>query len=95
MRVDYIDYAGIYYTSFTSGGKEMNRLIKRLWRNPYYDFSFSVMPHCAPRFVYQINIAFNSFTERYDVTLWNQETVIANLACNSKITRTTSYSYGN
>ena len=41
MRVDYIEDEIVYYTSLMGSGEEMNRLIKRLWKNPYYDFSFS------------------------------------------------------
>ena len=40
MRVDYIEDDIVYYASLMGCGEEMNRLIKRLWKNPYYDFSF-------------------------------------------------------
>ena len=40
MRVDFIEWEDEYYTSFMGCGTEISRLIKKLWKNPYYDFSF-------------------------------------------------------
>ena len=95
MRVDYIEDDIIYYTSLMGCGEEMNRLIKRLWKNPYYDFSFSEKPYCMLNRIYQLHIIYNDFTSRYDVSLVGQETVFAILKdTNIKITNTTTYSYG-
>lgn len=52
MRVDYVDNGELYYTSLMGSGEEMNRLIKRLWGNPYYDFSFSEKNHGVCRIEY-------------------------------------------
>lgn len=95
MRVDYIEEEIVYYTSLMGSGEEMNRLIKRLWKNPYYDFSFSKKPWCIPNRLYQLNIIYNNFTCGYDVSLVGQETVFVFLKdTNIKITNTTTYSYG-
>ena len=95
MRVDYIEDDIVYYTSVMGSGEEMNRLIKRLWKNPYYDFSFSEKSQCMLNRVYQMNIIYNNFTSRYDVSLVGQETVFVFLKdTNIKITNTTTYSCG-
>lgn len=96
MRVDFIEYNdGLYYTAFMSCGVEMNRLIKRLWKNPYYDFSFCEMPHCSLNRIYVLEISYNDFTGRYDVALCGQETVIVNLMDSQMtIVKTVTYSYG-
>lgn len=95
MRVDFIEWEDEYYTSFMGCGTEINRLIKKLWKNPYYDFSFCEKPKCNASRIYQLDITFNDDTSRYDVFLCGQETVIANLM-NSKerVISTSSYSYG-
>lgn len=95
MRVDYIEDDIVYYTSIMGSGEEMNRLIKRLWKNPYYDFSFSEKPRCRLSRIYQLHIIYNNFTSRYDISLVGQETVFSILKDTSiKITNTTTYSYG-
>nr|DAL18570.1 MAG TPA_asm: hypothetical protein [Caudoviricetes sp.] len=95
MRVDFIECDDIYYTSFMGCGTEINRLIKRLWKNTCYDFSFCEKPRCNSSRIYQLDITYNDGTSRYDVFLCGQETVIANLM-NSKerVISTSSYSYG-
>lgn len=95
MRIDYIECEEIYYTALMGSGEEMNRLIKRLWKNPYYDFSFTEKPWCMPNRLYMLDITYNDSTSRYDVALAGQETVFVILkSTNVKITSTVSFSYG-
>lgn len=95
MRVDFIECEDVYYTSFMGCGTEINRLIKRLWKNPYYDFSFCEKPKCIRRRIYQLDVTFNEDRCRYDVFLCGQETVIANLYDNNEnVIATSKFSYG-
>lgn len=95
MRVDYVDNGDLYYSSLLGSGEEMNRLIKRLWKNPYYDFSFAEKPWCMPNRIYMLDISYNDNTSRYDVALAGQETVFVILKnTKDKITNSLTFSYG-
>ena len=98
MRVDYIiDNQGNEYTCFMGSGIEVQRLVKRLWKDwIHYDFfSFCDRPWFSPNKIYQIHVSYNDDTSKFDVSVCGQETVIAILAnSDSKVLSTTSYSYG-
>ena len=97
MRIDkVVDNQGNEYTSFMGSGVEVQRLIKKLWKDwVHYDFSFCTRPQFNSNKIYQIHVSYNEDTSKFDVSVCGQETVIAILAnSDSKVLSTKSYSYG-
>ena len=95
MKVELKEDEEEIYISCMGYGIEARRLVKRLWKNGNYDFSFNEKPSFANDKIYQIHISYNYITGRCDVNVCGQETVIKILAHSEHtVLNVTSYSYG-
>lgn len=95
MKVELKEDEEEIYISCMGSGIEARRLVKRLWKNGKYDFSFAEKPRFVDDRIYQIHISYNYITGRCDVDVCGQETVINILAYSEyTVLAVTSYSYG-